>query len=696
MILFMEFLLKFLIFILSCFFMLYKNKKYKKNTIIILFIAVCIATFSVELSSLFPRLTDPVTITALGEKNIVAQSDEVVLIGMIADDCEIEIGVPESGKWFWGNNYMWRNENDLRQPDGTTRDIVFNMPVGWDRQIVFATNQSNGFVQIECLGNVQIIDTYSENMDSISVSLPRSNSKILIYQSVIDIFLFGFILCFTMRIVIFIVQRFKINIYDIQQLHRKYNIHLVCGLISLIMFIIMVGFSRGENLWNDEIWQIWFSMENESMVNQLLFSHSTYYPSWASGILSLWYRVAPYGEEWLLLPLEISTALGVYILSLTSNRINGYRMAVLTAILGCISSNLIFQCAYEFRGYGFLFLSCCITLYIYIYCRSEQKINYKRLFLFGLALWLPTTFHIFGVFFCTGLVLTDLIYMVMKKLSLKWVLSYSVAIILYLPWFYNMLCYDVLNIDASWQGTPSLRGINSLLKYLTNYNNFCYALFWLGVALICVKICLAQKDKRNLFSFNFCLLIVLLFVISFVYIYGKWINPTSTMWVERYFIVLFPLSIYLQALGSDILCDVFQKKEIVFAICLALMINMGIGTMYTLEKHSPTSYQHFKEAADWFYTQQNVIYNDDTLIIYAPDAPAEAWQEYYTTKQGIRDPLEVVNQYTLNGENLQGKNLVYVYYEHIGMFGSTRELLESNDFYESANDEYLKIRTFVR
>jgi dTDP-4-amino-4,6-dideoxygalactose transaminase len=56
----------------------------------------------------------------------------------------------------------------------------------------------------------------------------------------------------------------------------------------------------------------------------------------------------------------------------------------------------------------------------------------------------------------------------------------------------------------------------------------------------------------------------------------------------------------------------------------------------------------------------------------------------------------VMSQYTLKGEDLRDKNFVYVYYEHIGMLDSTRELLESNGFYESANDEYLKVRTFMR
>lgn len=696
MIFFIELLIKILIFLLLFIFLSYKSKVIKKITTKLMFIAVCIAFFSFGVSSICPSLTETVTITALGEKNISAQSDEIILLGMVADGQNIEIGTPKTGKWFWGRNYMWRNETDSRQPDGTTRSIVFNIPVGVNRQIVFCTDIWNGLVKIECLDNTQIIDTYSDDLDSITVILPKSSTKTLIYQSILNIVIFSFVLCFTMGVFFFLIQKLKINIYDIKKVYRKYNVHLVCGLISLITFIVMVQFSKGETLWNDEIWQIWFSMENESLINQLLFFHSSYYPSLAGDILALWYYCAPYGEHWLLLPLEISTVLGVYILSLASNKINGYRLAVLTSIFGGISSNLIFQGAYEFRGYGFLFLACCITVYIYVYCRSDSKINYKRLILFGLALWLPTTFHIFGVFFCTGLVLTDLIYMLIKRLSLKWLWSYSVAIILYLPWVYNMLCYDVFNMDATWQGKPSLNAINSLLRYLTNYNNFYYVLFWIGFVLICVKIYLAWKNKQKIFLFEVSPLVIFCFVISFVYIYGKFINPTASMWMERYFIVLFPTVIYMQAVGANVLCDIFHKQEVIVAVCLALTINMGIGTMGALEKHSPTSYQHFKEAADWFYTQQNIIYNDDTLIIYAPDAPVEAWQEYYTTKQGVRDPLEVISQYTLKGEDLRDKNFVYVYYEHIGMLDSTRELLESNGFYESANDEYLKVRTFMR
>ena len=204
MIFFIELLIKILIFLLLFIFLSYKSKVIKKITTKLMFIAVCIAFFSFGVSSICPSLTETVTITALGEKNISAQSDEIILLGMVADGQNIEIGTPKTGKWFWGRNYMWRNETDSRQPDGTTRSIVFNIPVGVNRQIVFCTDIWNGLVKIECLDNTQIIDTYSDDLDSITVILPKSNTKTLIYQSILNIVIFSFVLCFTMGVFFFL------------------------------------------------------------------------------------------------------------------------------------------------------------------------------------------------------------------------------------------------------------------------------------------------------------------------------------------------------------------------------------------------------------------------------------------------------------------------------------------------------------
>lgn len=668
----------------------------KENLILF---GVCTVIFAVGaniVAGLIPSLTETVTLTALGEKNCSAQSDEVVLLGMTVDGIEVEIGKVKEGKWFWGTNYMWRNRSDSRQPAGTTRSITLGIPVGWERTVEFATDQWNGYVQIECLDQTQICDTYSNVWGTVKVALPGSVKANLILQYVLELAVYGLVMFSWLGLYLLLVKKDCFYYRRIKQFVKKHPAHFCCGFIVAIMFFQMLLYSGKNTFWNDEIWQVQFCLTGGNPIKTLLITHDNYYPDLISTILTLWYRIAPYGEGWLLLPQELALAISVYIVGITTNHLHGLRPAYLATVIGACFSNMVFQCAYEFRGYGFLLLTCSITFYAYVRCRQKTEYTWKRAVWLGFCLWLPGSSHIFGVFFSAGFVLADCFAMLQKKLPFRWVVSYVIAGILYIPWLYNMLCYDVMNIHAEWQGQPSFRGAIYLLKYLTNQSAFCFLLFWIGICFILCTFIAKKMYYHETRPMLIAPVVVICFVIGFVFVYGRWVNPKAAMWIERYFIVLFPMTIYLCALGGDVLCSVITRREIVLAICGAVSINMFINNIDTLSQPGPTSHQHFKEAADWFYTQQNMIYNEDTLIIYAPDAPLEAWQEYYTTKQGLRDPLKVVSQYSLSQEDLAKKNLVYVYYEHIGMFDNTKNLLEQNGLFEVADDSYLKIRTFMR
>lgn len=180
MILKFEFLCKFILCISALFFMLrkcYRIKSSKKNIILVLFFGIIVAFASMHIDSILPDITETVKLTALGEKNTAAQSDEIVLYGIRVDNKETKIDSPREGKWFWGTNYMWRNEDDSRQPKGTTRSIVLDISVGWEREIVFLSNPWGGFVQIDCLGQTQVIDTYSDSYSYLNVLLAQSRDR---------------------------------------------------------------------------------------------------------------------------------------------------------------------------------------------------------------------------------------------------------------------------------------------------------------------------------------------------------------------------------------------------------------------------------------------------------------------------------------------------------------------------------------
>ena len=669
----------------------------QKKIIFVMVMSISASVFAAGINRFTPQLTDSVIVTAMGEQNPLSQGNEVMLCGFRVNEVDIKIGLPEEGKWFWGGEqYMWRNESDMRQPDGTTRQIVLTIPNGSDRQIRLRTGPWNGYVQIECLDQQITLDTYSENYDLLDVKLPSSSVLTLIRQAVLNTLLFCGILLFVLLLSRFILLKAAEEELYWEHFLKKNLAYVLCAVISIFMFLLMVITSTGEKFWNDEVYQIAFCMNKENVLQQLLITHSGYYPSLADPLFKGWYRFSPYGEKWLLLPTEFATALGVYLLSTAIYRLKGIQSAILTAVFGSISVNLIFQCGREFRGYGFLFLACCIALSTYMFHSKCMKIRWKDILLYGVGLWLPTAFHVFGVFFSAGLVITDFGYMCIKKIDRKWFVSYVIAVILYLPWLYNMICYDVLDYEATWQGTPSIKAVNSLLRYLTSYDNIQFLLMMVGILSIGYQVWKRTGNQHEIQIVDLACVITMCFVIGFAYAYGSWINQDATMWVERYFIVLFPCIIYSEVAGVEFLCNGNRGEKLVRILCIVLLFYSGVETLLRIKEPSPNDYQSFREAANWLYDQQNTIYNDDVMILYTPDAPASAWQEYYLTRQGLRDPLEVVEQYHLTPECLTNKSIIYVYYEHIGFPECTRDLLEEYGFHEQSNEEQLKICTFAR
>ena len=277
MILKIEFFIKIVIW-LTCLIVIRKyNPDMKKFLISIFLFTICSVVLTGFVGIASPKLNEQFKLTALGERNPVSQSDEVVLLGMHVDGKEVGIGIPEEGKWFWGSYYMWRNENDLRQPEGTTHSVTFNIPLGWERYIELATNQWNGYVHIECLGQSQIYDTYSEEWGTMKVSLPSSIKRNLILQHTLQTIIYGLVMFGELGLCICLTRK-DYFLCKKGKNFIKYNLHyFACGIIAAMMFLQMLCYADNNTFWNDEIWQINFCLTHENPLKTLLISHNTYY-----------------------------------------------------------------------------------------------------------------------------------------------------------------------------------------------------------------------------------------------------------------------------------------------------------------------------------------------------------------------------------------------------------------------------------
>lgn len=161
---------------------LYNKKKKKFNNIVMITSAVfLIATgyISNEVLETIPLTTEVVTITAMGEKNEYALADEVKLLNLNIAGVKHENITPIDGKWMLDDKtyYLWRNENDTRQPDGLTRQIKIEVPVGLERLLTFRSDELSGLVKVEFEGETQIVDLYSQDITTKHIEITANSSS---------------------------------------------------------------------------------------------------------------------------------------------------------------------------------------------------------------------------------------------------------------------------------------------------------------------------------------------------------------------------------------------------------------------------------------------------------------------------------------------------------------------------------------
>ena len=137
------------------------SKKQLGGYIVLTVIVAFVANWA---ANALPPLTDQVTLTGVGQKREEAVLDEIFLDSYTVDGRSYVPGKSlqiVDGKWFWiGESYVWRNENDSRQPEGVTRSVTVKIPVGWSRTLDFRGGIWRGFVEISAGGETWIADTF--------------------------------------------------------------------------------------------------------------------------------------------------------------------------------------------------------------------------------------------------------------------------------------------------------------------------------------------------------------------------------------------------------------------------------------------------------------------------------------------------------------------------------------------------------
>lgn len=149
-------------------------------------LGICIV--SVSVSAFFPLryvlthslIMEPVSVTALGEKNDASLGTEVTIRYFDTNYTARKLDNPVQGQWAWWNGtYKW-SEAWEEQGLHPTDTVVMDIPVGNDRSVTFSTGPSCGKAEVSCLDKVKQVDLFSEAEGVKTVKLPNSQRSIYI------------------------------------------------------------------------------------------------------------------------------------------------------------------------------------------------------------------------------------------------------------------------------------------------------------------------------------------------------------------------------------------------------------------------------------------------------------------------------------------------------------------------------------
>lgn len=662
-------------------------------------VVILAAVISGAVVNLIPLPTNEVIVTATGEKNENAANNEVYIVNYLVGGKEYAVQPPTEGKWFWkGNAYMWRNENDPRQPAGTTRSVTLNIPYGKDRRIQFGLSQWNGIVEV----------TYGD--DTNRYDLFKTSEKSSLYVPVPDteaVPLYGIKL---LRLALYTAMILLLSAYpalcairysdgQIATFWGRHWDKLVYIALAAGCFAVMFETGKEVSLWIDELWSIGWIVNGYTESDGLIWY-------W---LYKLWYHLMPYGQEYLLIISEILVVLSIYTLGMIGRLYKSKRLGILMATLGASSMTVMTQCGGEFRNYSILLFAVALTLYLFVKKQRElPSPKLQTIISYSVALVLCMDSHRFGLVTAGLLMLFDFVLIIIKKAKHKNWAEFFLPAAYGIYWISNFFT-SILKLMGNFSiasAPNSPKAIISAVSWLCSLgkNNVLMVLLILGGCMVLVTIFSNIYNDKFDFTDDYILLAILLvpcLLISINYFYSTVINPNNSLWIARYMMPTVVFFNFLIAIALDKLIEVItlscpMDKSInssAFTMLIVIYFCITNWNMMPCESHIENDYR----AASNYLMAQNEIYLPSTLCYVTNDPHVNIGFDYYLTQGGKRDSINHISNLPKFKETelSEYKTIYVVSYRNRSTVG---DLLQKNGYVEDYNNgsETLNVRKWVR
>lgn len=492
----------------------------------------------------------------------------------------------------------------------------------------------------------------------------------------------------------------------------KKRIYLYAEILLLIWFGFFTFINADvQSLWADELSSIGYirnGLSLKEMFSTYLFL-DTNLPFYST-ILYIWYRIFPYGEQFLLIPSILFCAGGIIFLAASVSQLKGERAGFIALCLGCSSNAIIWQGAWEARCYSLVFLLSAFTMWAYV--NKMLNASRKNLFIYGLAVTLFLWTHWFACILLAFYGLSDLSMIIRKRCSWKTLFCYPVGLLSYCPWLVVSFMSKRHELEDFWTEVPKWKNMPwTVLFFLSGRRILWYICLIMG-ALICVKamINLISKsaEKSPVIDLGCIFTISIGGVIGTVFFYSAYINPQGSLYVERYFMVIAPQILMITAWGIDCLITMADKSLLYLnskynwikkAIPIAArgIVALGLCIYWVLcYKEAYVSIrkprEEFRQLSDYLL-EDGGIWNDNAVLVGSNRyCVLDGFVDYYFVKRGYEEPYNIVdgeihqeaesrfykNYKQWPMENLLEFEWMYCLKIHMGYDDELREFLDEN------------------
>ena len=682
--------LLFMVLALNIFF-IFRIKKNQWIHAPLIGLIVVVALVTLNFFLIFP--SDIVKIRALNEKDMSAEATYVTMQSIVNKNDKFLVYKVIEGKWLdtkgeqrWGGVSV----------TGLTDSITIRLQKGNNRKINFHATRWGGKLSISFNGLTEKILSSYVDSDNDTLSIPLPDTGGFIEFGIVNICIIlgeGLIL----EAVTFFFYKNRKKIISFIS-NRQYEC-IVFG-IAFVGFVIMLSFGNYKSTWMDDSATMGIAAKYRSfseIIETILKEESTTPPlytiAWhyfsklipvGAGALTLWARMLSI----------IANTIGFYIGAIVVRKGWNKYVGIIFEVFLITSNTLIVNSGFAVRSYGFIVLMALFLLYAIIK-RFEDGLESKKktTALYTVAILAICYTHYFGILACLGFFLYECYLFIKKRYTYKFIFSYIVAGVVYLPWLIvNYLITREQWRSAFWISPPNYSSIIETLKWLLSSQELVILFMIIGFFVTLYKI----KEEKIEISLNIALIVTVASEIFIAFIYSMYINPRYSVWTNRYFLNLLPYLLIIAGFGLVEVISFFiegriKKVKFVYVVLAFLLFVNSNVVSHVKGDMERTFYQPYREAAEYLINQSDA--NDSNTLVLISSVYSTGW-DYYLTHNGKFKPLIYYRNFD-GIDNLEKYKKIYLLDIHTKLDDNDRKILEDN-FHQVNQDEKSTVQTYIR